>query len=195
MIGLLGKKLGMTHVYDSYGRHLAVTAIQAGPCTVTALRAPKQHGYEAIQVGFEPVAEKAITKPKAGQFKKAGTSHIAVLQIESFIAMPSFGLSLRGRSGLPRDCGPCHAARGLWVWRWLRRLSGPIARLHAPPGCPRPTPGGNSLNAMPPCRAPRGGRAPRSAAILRPAFSCPGHNRPDSRCGTCGLPPASRRCP
>lgn len=73
-IGLLGKKLGMTHVYDEYGRRRAVTAIQAGPCTILALRDPKAHGYQAAQVGFEPMKEKAVTRPRAGQFKKAGTA-------------------------------------------------------------------------------------------------------------------------
>ena len=73
MLGLLGKKLGMTHVYDEYGRRRAVTAIQAGPCTVLDLREPKRHGYRAIQVGFEPVKESRVTKPRLGQFKKAGT--------------------------------------------------------------------------------------------------------------------------
>lgn len=71
-IGLLGKKLGMTHVYDEYGRRFAATAIQAGPCTVTAIRDLKQHGYAAIQLAFEPVVDKRTTKPKIGQFKKAG---------------------------------------------------------------------------------------------------------------------------
>jgi large subunit ribosomal protein L3 len=74
MIGLLGKKLGMTHVYDEYGRRKAVTAIQAGPCTVIQLREPKRHAYQAIQVGFEPVKESELTKPQLGQFKKAGTA-------------------------------------------------------------------------------------------------------------------------
>ena len=72
MIGLLGKKLGMTHVYDDYGRRKAVTAIQAGPCTILQLREPATHGYHAIQVGFEPVKESRLTKPQLGQFKKAG---------------------------------------------------------------------------------------------------------------------------
>ena len=72
MIGLLGKKLGMTHVYDEHGRRLAVTAIQAGPCTILQIREPKRHGYHAIQLGFEPVKESALTKPELGQFKKAG---------------------------------------------------------------------------------------------------------------------------
>jgi large subunit ribosomal protein L3 len=72
MIGLLGKKLGMTHVYDDYGRRLAVTAIQLGPCTVLQRREPDRHGYRAIQVGFEAVKESDVTKPELGQFKKLG---------------------------------------------------------------------------------------------------------------------------
>ncbi|MBI4342846.1 MAG: 50S ribosomal protein L3 [Candidatus Omnitrophica bacterium] len=74
MIGLLGKKLGMTHVYDDYGRRIAVTAVQAGPCTVLDLRDPKRHGYQAVQVGFEPVKESRVTKARLGHFKKAGAS-------------------------------------------------------------------------------------------------------------------------
>lgn len=74
MIGLLGKKLGTTHVYDDFGRRLTVTALQAGPCTVLALREPKTHGYHAAQLGFEPIAERHVSKPRLGQFKKSGTS-------------------------------------------------------------------------------------------------------------------------
>ena len=73
MIGLLGKKLGMTHVYDDYGRRRAVTAVQAGPCTVLQLRAPQRHGYQAVQLGFEPMAEAKLSRPTQGQFKKRGT--------------------------------------------------------------------------------------------------------------------------
>lgn len=73
MIGLLGKKLGMTHVYDEYGRRQTVTAIQAGPCTILQFRELQRHGYRALQVGFEPVKETDVTKPQQGQFKKAGT--------------------------------------------------------------------------------------------------------------------------
>ena len=72
MMGLLGKKLGMTHVYDDYGRRQAVTVIQAGPCTVLQLREPARHGYRAVQVGFEPIAEAKLVKPLQGQFKKLG---------------------------------------------------------------------------------------------------------------------------
>lgn len=73
-IGLLGKKLGMTHVYDEYGRRMAVTAVQVGPCTVTRIRVMDQDRYQAVQVGFEPVKESQLRKPQLGQFKKAGTS-------------------------------------------------------------------------------------------------------------------------
>ena len=70
-IGLLGKKLGMTHVYDEHGRRLAVTAVQAGPCTVLGLREPERHGYRAVQVGFEPAQESKLTRPERGQFQRA----------------------------------------------------------------------------------------------------------------------------
>lgn len=73
MIGLLGKKLGMTHIYDEFGRRRAVTAVQAGPCTVLQVKEGAPHGYHAIQVGFEAMNEKRVTRPVAGQFKKAGS--------------------------------------------------------------------------------------------------------------------------
>ncbi len=73
-IGLLGKKLGMTHVYDEYGRRRGVSVIQAGPCTVIELRA------KAIQVGFEPMNESDVTKPRLGQFKKAGVTPFRYVQ-------------------------------------------------------------------------------------------------------------------
>ena len=73
-IGLLGKKLGMTHVYDDYGRRIAVTAVEAGPCTVLDLREQARHGYQAVQVGFETMKEKHTTKARLGHFKKAGVT-------------------------------------------------------------------------------------------------------------------------
>ena len=95
MIGLLGKKLGMTHIYDAYGRRMAVTAIQAGPCTVLDLREPKRHGYRALQLGFEPVNKAArVTKPRLGQFKKAGTSpfrYVKEFRLPSGVRHPASG--------------------------------------------------------------------------------------------------------
>ncbi len=71
-IGLLGKKLGMTHVYDEHGRRHSVTAIEAGPCTIVDIRTPEKNGYQALQLGFETVDAKDLNKPRAGQAKKEG---------------------------------------------------------------------------------------------------------------------------
>ena len=71
-IGLLGNKLGMTHVYDGHGRRVAVTAVRAGPCTIVGVREHKRHGYSAIQVGFQSRKPSELSKPVAGQFKGNG---------------------------------------------------------------------------------------------------------------------------
>jgi len=69
---ILGKKLGMTQVFDDKGRVVPVTVIQAGPCVVIQKRTPEKDGYEAIQVGFEPIPEHKVNKPLRGHFAKAG---------------------------------------------------------------------------------------------------------------------------
>lgn len=71
MKGILGKKLGMTRIYNAEGHSIPVTVIKAGPCTVTALRTVEKHGYEAIQISFEPVPKgRWVSKPITGQFVK-----------------------------------------------------------------------------------------------------------------------------
>ena len=97
-IGLLGKKLGMTHVYDEHGRRMAVTAVQAGPCTVLQLREPNRHGYRAVQVGFEPIKETKLTKPELGQFKKAGTDPFRYVR-EFRLATPKGSATETGGGG------------------------------------------------------------------------------------------------
>jgi large subunit ribosomal protein L3 len=72
MKGIIGKKLGMTQVYDKAGNSLPVTVIQAGPCTVTALRTAKTHGYAAIQLGFGERKASRVTKAECGHAKAAG---------------------------------------------------------------------------------------------------------------------------
>lgn len=72
MIGLLGKKLGMTHVYDPHGRRLAVTAVEAGPCTVLEVREPQGAGARRVLIGFEPVKASKLPKPEAGKFQRTG---------------------------------------------------------------------------------------------------------------------------
>lgn len=79
-IGLLAKKLGMTSLFNEHGRVVAVTVLQAGPCTVTQVKAPEKDGYRAIQVGFEPVKGTKLTKPLQGHFKKAGTGTFRYLR-------------------------------------------------------------------------------------------------------------------
>jgi large subunit ribosomal protein L3 len=70
MIGLIGKKVGMTQVFGDKGEAIPVTVIEAGPCTVTEVRTADRHGYAAIQLGFGAVREARLTRPRLGQFKK-----------------------------------------------------------------------------------------------------------------------------
>jgi large subunit ribosomal protein L3 len=73
MAGLLGRKLGMTQVFDpNDGRVERVTVIEAGPCFVTGIRRADRDGYDAVQVAFGEVREKSLNKPKLGLLKKAG---------------------------------------------------------------------------------------------------------------------------
>lgn len=73
MIGLIGKKIGMTQIFDETGNVIPVTVIQAGPCKVICKRTIAENGYEAIQVGYEEVPEKKVSKPMLGHFKKHGS--------------------------------------------------------------------------------------------------------------------------
>lgn len=74
MSGLIGKKIGMTSVYDASGRNVPCTVIQAGPCVVTQVRTLEKDGYEAIQLAYDEAKEKNTTKAMAGHFAKAGTT-------------------------------------------------------------------------------------------------------------------------
>ncbi|HEY6779816.1 MAG TPA: 50S ribosomal protein L3 [Thermoleophilaceae bacterium] len=72
MAGLLGRKLGMTQVFDPEDGHVErVTVIEAGPCFVTGIRRAERDGYDAIQIAFDSVREKKITRPELGHLKKA----------------------------------------------------------------------------------------------------------------------------
>lgn len=67
--GLLGKKLGMTQVYDDGGRLTTVTVVQAGPCRISAIKTKEQHGYEAVQLAFDEVPARKLNKPELGHLK------------------------------------------------------------------------------------------------------------------------------
>ena len=71
--GLLGKKLGMTRVYDKAGNSIGVTVIEAGPCPVLQVKNKETDGYEALQLGFDRMKRKNVTKPLSGHFKQAAS--------------------------------------------------------------------------------------------------------------------------
>lgn len=73
---IIGKKIGMTQIFDEAGRVVPVTLIQAGPCTVVQKKTAEKDGYEAIQLGFENAKEKHLTKPEIGHQKKAGIEEL-----------------------------------------------------------------------------------------------------------------------
>jgi large subunit ribosomal protein L3 len=70
--GLIGRKLGMTHLFDEEGRMVPVTVLEVGPCYVVQVRTPERDGYHAAQIGFERIARRKLNKPLAGIFRKAG---------------------------------------------------------------------------------------------------------------------------
>ena len=73
MSGLIGRKIGMTSIFDENGKNIPCTVIECGPCVVTQVRTNEVDGYEAIQLGFDDKTEKHSIKAELGHFKKAGT--------------------------------------------------------------------------------------------------------------------------
>ena len=71
---IIGKKVGMTQIFDESGHVIPVTVIEAGPCVVTQKKTTENDGYVAVQLGFEDVKESKLSKPEAGHLKKAGVS-------------------------------------------------------------------------------------------------------------------------
>ena len=74
MSGLIGRKIGMTSLFDENGKNIPCTVIEAGPCVVTQVRTEEVDGYSALQLGFDDKTEKSATKADLGHAKKAGTS-------------------------------------------------------------------------------------------------------------------------
>lgn len=72
MTGILGKKIGMTSVFDERGQSVPCTVIEAGPCTITQIKTLERDGYTALQMGFDDKPERAAKKPEAGHLKKSG---------------------------------------------------------------------------------------------------------------------------
>ncbi len=74
MQGLIGKKVGMTSVFDENGKNIPCTVLQAGPCVVTQIKTVEKDGYYAVQLGFDEKKEKHSTRAELGHFKKTGTT-------------------------------------------------------------------------------------------------------------------------
>ena len=72
--GIIGKKIGMTQIFDEVGNVIPVTVIEAGPCVVAQKKTAENDGYDAVQLGFIDAKEKHMTKPEKGHFEKAGVT-------------------------------------------------------------------------------------------------------------------------
>ena len=91
-VALLGKKIGMSQVFDDEDRLVPVTIIEAGPCPVTQIKSAGKDGYDAVQIGFRPQKERRLSKAALGHFKKAGVEPVAELQ--EFLINGDVGLSV-----------------------------------------------------------------------------------------------------
>ncbi len=80
MLGLIGTKVGMTHVYDAKGEMVPVTVVRTGPCTVTQVRTRERDGYDAVQLGFDVREEKKVNKPDRGHARASGKPGYRILR-------------------------------------------------------------------------------------------------------------------
>ena len=83
---IIGKKVGMTQIFDESGKVIPVTVVEAGPCVVTQKKTVETDGYVAVQLGFEDIKEAKLTKPEAGHLKKAGVEakkHLKEFKLEA----------------------------------------------------------------------------------------------------------------
>ena len=84
--GIIGRKVGMTQIFDEKGNVIPVTVIEAGPCTVAQVKTVETDGYDAVQLGFGEVKDKHINKPEKGHFAKSGLEakkHLREFRLES----------------------------------------------------------------------------------------------------------------
>lgn len=79
MSGILGKKIGMTSIFDDNGQMIPCTIIEAGPCYVTQVKTKDRDGYDAVQLGFDEIKERLVNKPMKGHFKKSGVKFLRLL--------------------------------------------------------------------------------------------------------------------
>ena len=142
--GIIGKKLGMTQIFGENGNVIPVTVIEAGPCTVVQKKTVENDGYSAVQLGFEDVSEKRLTKPAAGHFKKAGVQmkrHLKEFRLEGaadlnpgdVIAADTFAAGDKvDITGIPQGRGYTGSIKR-WTHHILRMTHG-TAPIHRQPG-------------------------------------------------------------
>ena len=83
---IIGKKVGMTQIFDEAGKVIPVTVIEAGPCVVVQKKTEERDGYESVQLGYEEVSDKKLSKPEQGHLKKAGVGmlkHLKEFRLEN----------------------------------------------------------------------------------------------------------------
>jgi len=78
--GIIGRKLGMTQVFDQKGNVIPVTVIEAGPCSIVQIKTQEKEGYNAVQLGFLPKKPSRVNKPLLGHFQKAGVGPFYILK-------------------------------------------------------------------------------------------------------------------
>lgn len=92
MSGIIGKKVGMTSIFDAEGRNIPCTVIEAGPCVVTQVKTEEKDGYASIQLGFDEAKEKNTTSPLKGHFAKANTTpKRKLVEFDGFASETSLG--------------------------------------------------------------------------------------------------------
>ena len=79
-IGLLGNKIGMTQIFDEAGNIIPVTILKVGPCIVTQIKTEAKHGYNAVQVGYDAISNKALTQPELGHLQKSNIHALKYLK-------------------------------------------------------------------------------------------------------------------
>ena len=87
--GIIGKKIGMTQIFDESGKVIPVTVVEVGPCVVVQKKTVENDGYDAVQLGFDNVEERKLTKPQKGHQAKAGTTkrHLKEFRLDDVSAL------------------------------------------------------------------------------------------------------------
>ena len=123
--GLLGKKLGMTQIFDENNHVVPVTVVEAGPCVITQIRTQETDGYTAIQIAYGDIDPRKVKKPQAGHFNKAGVTprrHVAEIRMDDVSGYEPTVVLVALVLALPRVV--CSKASA-WLAAWVRIASLP----------------------------------------------------------------------